>query len=115
MSVYEHIFTRRHRHILSQVDTSACCFARSRLIFSPLRSSSFLSSPLLSVHERRRRRRYRRLYLFTPCTCPGWMARARRVARRVASHDDNARRYAIASCKTYVKKYRICKIFILNS
>jgi len=97
MSVYEHIFTRRHRHIPSRVDTSACCFARSRLIFSPLRSSS-----LLSVHEQRRRRRYRRLYLFTPCTCPGWMARARRVARRVASHDDNARRYAIASYKTYV-------------
>jgi len=48
MSVYEHIFTRRHRHIPSRVDTSACCFARSRLIFSPLRSSSLLSSPCTS-------------------------------------------------------------------
>lgn len=77
---------------------SACCFARSRFIFSPF-LSSLVSSPCMSKRATRRRRRYRLLYLFTPCTCPGWMARARCITRRVASCGDNAwrsRYYMIA-------------------
>jgi len=40
---------RHHQHIPPRVDMSACCFARSRFIFSPLRSSPYASDAVAAT------------------------------------------------------------------